>query len=114
MALEYTQKQNYEEYFIAGDFVDVITTTGEALVLATSTVSAIDKNGVDATAEVLDTATKALDTSPDSLSGFTNNMLKMRCKAGVATKSPYKITFYGVTTEGNKWEIDINLKIKEL
>ena len=113
MALEFFEKQNYEEFFVAGDFVDVITTTGEKLVLATSSVVAVDREGTDVTNTVLETATKKLDTSPDSASGFTDNMLAIRCKAGVQASSPYKITFYGVTTEDNKWEIDINMKIKE-
>lgn len=113
MALEFFTKQNYEEFFIAGDFVDVITTTGETLTLGSCTVEAIDKAGNDVADVVLEQATKKLDDSPDSATGFTDNMLAIRCRAGEQAKSPYKITFKGVTSELNKWEVDINMKIKE-
>jgi hypothetical protein len=109
MALESFEKQNYEEFFIGGDYVDVLE-SGEALSLAPSTVIAEDKDGNDVTSTVLEASTKALDDSED---GGTNNVLKIRCRAGVEASSPYKITFKGETTLANKWEIDVKMKIKE-
>ncbi len=110
MALESFSKQNYEEFYIGGDYVDVLE-SGEELSLSPCTIVAEDAAGVDKSSTVLDTATKALD---DSESGGTNNVLKVRCKAGSEGDSPYKITFKGETTLGNKWEIDVKMKLKEL
>ena len=109
MALESFEKQPYEEITIAGDFESVMAST-EALVLATSTVTATDKNGSDVSSTVLDQSTKAIGDSPD---GGTSNALKMRCRAGSESLSPYKLSYRGVTSTGDKWEIDIRMKIKE-
>ena len=110
MALESFSKQSYEEFFIGGDFVDVLE-SGEELSLSPCTVIAIDAAAADVSITVLDIATKALDNSAD---GGTNNVLKVRCRAGAEANSPYKYTFKGETTLGNKWEIDVKMKVKEL
>jgi len=104
------EKQNYESFFIAADLVDVLE-SGESINLSGTTITAIDKDGNNASSIVLQTGTKALDDSPD---GGTNNMVKLRIQAGEEANSPYKITFRIPTDLNNQWEIDLKLRIKEL
>lgn len=110
-SVESFEKQNYESFFIAADLVDVLE-AGESIDLTNTTITAVKTDGItDATAIILQPATKALDDSPD---GGTNNMVKIRVQAGVEADSPYKITFRIPTDLNNQWEIDTKLKIKEL
>jgi nitrogen fixation protein FixH len=97
------KKQAYEEFTIAGDFVDQAE-SGETAVLVGSEILAIDKDGVDVKATLLDQATKAVD----------DTQLKIKLRAGTADKSPYKITFKIVTSAGNRWEIDVSCRVKEI
>ena len=86
------QKQNYERWFISADLMTVdgsLLEEGENIDLENTTITAIDKNGDDATADVLQVATKALTDSPD---GGTDNGVKVRVQAGVVDLSAYKIT----------------------
>lgn len=102
MALESFTKQPYEEFMIAGDFSKVLEDT-ETITLATSTVTAVNKStGDDTSSAVLDASTKEVDGS----------QLRCRCKAGL-TGEQHKITFRAVTSEENKWEIDVIMKVKE-
>ena len=111
MALEDFTKQGYEEFTIGGDFEEVIDSDApELLDLSKCDVKAWDKNNTVRTADVLYIATMALEDSPD---GGTNNVLAIKCKAGTELLTPYIITFYGETTLGEKWEIDVKMKIKE-
>ena len=103
------EKQPYEEFFMGADFVDVLD-TDEVLVLASSTIAAVDSDGTDVSATLLQAGSKVLDDSED---GNTDNVLKIRAQAG-ATANKYKVTFKTVTDQGNKWEKDIYLKVKEL
>jgi hypothetical protein len=102
MALESFTKQPYEEFMIAGDFTQVLEST-ETIVVGTSTVTATDKStGEDTSATVLDASTKEVD----------GTQLRCRCRAGL-TGEQHKITFRAVTSEENKWEIDVIMKVKE-
>ena len=109
-SIESFTKQNYESFFIAADLVDVLE-SGESIDLSGTTITAIDEDGNDATSIILQTATKALDDSPD---GGTNNMVKLRIQAGEEANSPYKITFRIPTDLNNKWEIDTSMRVKEI
>ena len=112
--IESFQKQNYEQWFISGDLMTTsgsLLEDGENIDLTNTTITAIDKDGNDATADVLQLATKALADSPD---GGTNNGVKVRVQEGVEDLSGYKITFKIPTDQGNRFEIDIKQKIKEL
>ncbi len=62
---------------------------------------------------VLDDATKERVDSED---GVVNSTLRIQIKAGEEGKSPYKVTAKVVTTASppNKWEMDINIKVKEI
>lgn len=109
-SIESFQKQNYEQFFIAGDLVNVLE-DNESIDIDNTAITAIDSDGDDASADILQGATKALDDSPD---GGTNNMVKIRVQEGLEANSPYKITFRIPTNLDNKWEIDVKLKLKEL
>ena len=101
--METIRKQSYEEFTIAGDFVDQAE-SGELAVLAGSVVLATDKEGVDVGATLLDQVTKAVD----------GTQLRIKLRAGSETASPYKITFKITTTLDNKWEIDVSCRLKEV
>lgn len=102
------KKQTYEEFFISASILDV-KEVSDSILLANSVVLAEDKDGTDVTSTVLDTASKRLDSDPSGTD--TNNMLSILVKAGTTTASPYKITFRFVTTAGNKWEVDVRMRI---
>lgn len=102
MIIEYFTKQPYEEFYIAGCFSNVLE-TGETLVLAESTVTAQDNNETDKSSDVLDQATISV----------IDSKLQIRCKAGIESESPYKLTFRVTTSTGNKWEIDVKMNVDE-
>jgi len=104
------QKQNYERWFISGDLYGRLE-EGENIDLTNTSIIATDKDGNDATADILQLATKALTDSPD---GGTNNGVKLRVQEGEEDKSPYKITFRIPTDRDNRFEIDLKVKLKEL
>jgi len=110
MALESFIKQPSEEFPVWGSILDV-QEASETVVLAASTVVAIDKDGNDVTSSVLDSATKALGSDPDG--SYTDNMLGVKVQNGTEEASPYKITFEMHTSAGNIWEKDVRMKIKE-
>jgi len=104
------KKQIYEEFFVYASILNV-QDSYESIVLGSCSVTAIDTNEDDATADVLEAGTEALSDDPNGI--YINNVLSVRVKAGTEALSPYKITFYIVTDKGNKWEIDLQLTIKE-
>jgi len=113
-SIESFTKQNYEQWFISGDLMTIngsLLEEGENIDLTNTTITAIDKDGEDATADVLQLTTKAICDSPD---GGTNNAVKVRVQAGVEDLSAYKITFRIPTDRDNRFEIDVKQKIKEL
>lgn len=112
MAIPKTTKQGWEEYFIAGSIIDVQKDGAETVVLGTSTIEAIDAEGNDALATIVDAATKKLDDDPNG--SYTDNMLSVKCKGGVEASSPYVVTFKMVTTEGQKWETEMKVVVKEI
>jgi len=102
-------KQNYEEFYIVGDFYKDIDPS-DSIVLGSSSVAAEDKDGADVTATVLTVATLAV---ADSKVTGTDNCLTVWVKAGSEAKSDYKITFKAACASGMKLELDIIMKIKE-
>ena len=99
--MESFNKQSYEEFVIAGDFVNVLA-VGETLVLADCDVKAYDKLDADVTSSILEN--KAVSGS----------QLQITVKAGSNSSSPYTLTFYAETSDGNKWELDVRMKVKEI
>lgn len=120
------KKQPFEEWVIAADFSDNMDIAGgEDLVIGNCTIEAVDVNGNDATengslnaaAQICDTTTKAIGT------GAEQGYLKVLVKAGLETeevndetvdRSPYKITFKGITDAPEKWEKDVIVTVRNL
>lgn len=106
-------KQPYEEYVIAADFsANMDLAGGEDIDIADplTTVTAVDKNGDDATTDITDQDT--VDKGTGSELGY----LKVLIKAGTVDLQPYKITFRAKTTAGTpeQWEKDVVMQVKEL
>lgn len=111
MALEKFEKQPSEEFYIYGSILNVQDET-EVINLATSQVTAKDlSDGSDATSIVLNTATKKLADDPDG--EYTDNMLGVLCQAGGDGKK-YQVTFLMPTSAGQIFEVDVQMKVKEL
>jgi hypothetical protein len=120
------KKQPYEEWVIAADFSDNMDIAGgEDLDLQNCTIEAVDAQGNDATqngtlsaeAQVANTTTKAKGT------GEEKGYLKVLVKGGLEKetvddveedRSPYKITFKGLTTSAEKWEKDVIVTVRDL
>jgi hypothetical protein len=101
MALESFTKQPYEEFVIAGEFSAVLAV---AETISTPLMTAINKKtGTDTTATVIEAGTVAVN----------GTRVQARCKAG-ADKETHKITIRAETSDQNKWEIDVLMKVKEL
>jgi len=98
-------KQPAEKFVIAFSFADELG-DDEAIVINSSTVTAMDNTGVDVTADVLESITKVL----------ADTAIKIQVKAGTVEKAPYKLTARAVTdtSPANLFELDIIMKIKEL
>lgn len=115
MAIGKVKKQSWEAFYIAGSILpwqeDGST---EVVDLATSTVIAEDAEGTDVSATFLEQATKALDDDPDG--DFSDNMLSMQLKGegGLEADSPFKVTFKIITDEGNQFEVDVRVEVKEI
>ncbi len=107
------QKQEWERFFISGSILNV-QETGEKVVLASSTVSAVDKDGTDVSTSFLDQTSKKLDTDPKSCNNDTDNMLSVRVQSGDEDVSPYRVTFRMVTTLGNRYEADMRVGVNEV
>lgn len=98
-------KQPWEEFVIAGSIEDAMD-TGETIDLANSDISAIDlSDSSDSTSTVVEIATKAKDD--------TLGYLKVRIKGG-AHGEQHKITFRIDTEQGNQYEVDVKMKVKEI
>jgi len=110
-------KQPSESYLLGADFSQVLE-EGEYILVGTSDVSAVDNIGDDATSDVLDNNDMVVDTADadDLLSGttpVTNGMLVTRILGGDEDSSKYKITYLAQTSNGNTYEKDVLMKIKD-
>ncbi len=117
MKLYKEKKQSREDYTIAADFSDNMNIDGgEDLVLGNTSVRAVDKNGSDVSNVILDQSTKEIGGAATGPGGASElGHLKIKIRGGRANRSPYLITFLsGLTTEGEKWEQDVQLTIKEV
>ena len=103
MALDKFQKQPHEKYFIGVNYSKALGSS-EAIVLSSTEILATDSNGVDATADVLEDGSAAVDGS----------VLLIRVMSGLEERAPYKLTFRAHTDQGNIFEKDVNMRIKEL
>jgi len=116
MGLTATEKQGFESYFIHGDFSEVME-TGETIDVGNSTVTVLDAGEYDISTNPPTEITApedATDTVTDQGTIAADGMkLKVRIRGGDEAGSPYHITFRIVTSIGNKWEVDGQIKIKE-
>ena len=106
-------KQPWETWIVGADFSKVLQ-VGEALVNATSDIIAIDEDGVDVAATLLDNASKAVTTADAddiSVTPITNGMLVTRIEGGTAG-AKYLVTYKAVTDAGNQFEIDVKVNVK--
>lgn len=110
MALDSFEKQPYEEFRISADFGHNFQ-AGETLTLGSCTVGATDGDGQDVTATVTDQTTIAVINGVES--AVDSAALQILVRAGT-TGATYKITFKGVTSLDHHWELDVNMKVKEL
>lgn len=102
MARASFEKQSWETWIIAMDISDDLE-DGETILLATSSISAVDKDGNDVSNDVLDSSGKAV----------SGPLLQIRVFAGDESLQPYKITFRAVTSLDNKYELDVKMVIRE-
>jgi hypothetical protein len=100
--MDKVQKQPYEEFPISVNFNRNFT-DGEAIV--SQTVTAYDKDGIDASAQVTNQST----ITNDGAGGVIVTII-----GGEEARSPYKISFRCVTTTDNKWEHDVQLRVRDL
>ena len=103
MAIASFQKTSWESWVVAANFADDLV-DGETIVLATSDVSATDKTGANATTGVLDQSGKAV----------SGTYLQIRVVAGTEALSVYNIKFKAVTSLGNNYELNVEMKIKNI
>lgn len=110
-------KQPSESYIFGADFSQVLE-EGEYILVGTSTITAVDSAGDDSTAIVLDNADKAVQTAEEEdldsgTTPVTDGMLVTRIQAGTEALSKYKLTYLGLTSNGNTYEKDVKMKIKD-
>ena len=105
MALTRTEKQPWERYFIYGDFKKVLADDETIKIVAPTTVTAVNKDGQDATADVIDDGTIYADD--------VEKRLYVRIKDGLEAGSIYKFTIRIETSAGNRFKVDGEIKVKE-
>jgi len=96
-------KYIWEEFIISGDFRKAPAASGEEIDEEASSISAVDKNGVDASLIILEADTKV----------GSGTRLSVKCKGGDVSKSPYRIDFKMVTSLENKYQARMELLIEE-
>ena len=115
MATGKVKKQSWEAYPISASILKwQPDDSTEVVELATSTVIAEDKDGTNVSDTFMNQGTKTLDSDPDG--DFTDNMLSMKfaSEGGLEAASPFKVTFRMITDEGNYYEADYIVTVKEI
>jgi len=97
-------KQPYEEFFWGADFSDVMDTDNESILLASSSITAMDS------AELSDDTVFYVAT----LMVVSLSILAVRVKAGTAALSPYKFTYRIETSAANKYEKDVFMSVLDV
>ena len=104
MALEKTTKQGYDSFLLTANF-SANMRTGDTMILGNTVMTATDKEGDDATSAILTVGDKAI----------SGTRLQVRIKAGTEALSPFVVRFLtGITTLGDQWEKDVQVRIKEV
>jgi hypothetical protein len=104
------EKQPNEKYYIGASIYDV-QDSDEFIVLGSSSVAAVDKDGTDVAATLLNVSTLRLDDDGD---GGANNVIEVLLQAGSASASPYKVSFLMSTNKGQTWEQDILVYVNDV
>jgi hypothetical protein len=99
MSMSSFTKQQYEEYPINADF-SANMTDGESIV--SQSVIAVDRDGLDVSTAVLDQATVANNGA---------SLVSVKVRAGSLAGSLYTITFRCLTSTGNRWELDVGMRV---
>ena len=97
-------KQNYESFWVYGDFTNVMD-ENDLMVLVDCQVKAFDADDVEVTNEVI---------IPNSLFLTQRTMLACKVFNGNEDEGPYKITFYDVMDNGNRFELDGFMDVSEI
>ena len=108
-------KQPNETYLFGVDYSQVLE-EGEYILVGTSTITAVDNEGNDATSDVLDNTDKVVQTADEddiSVTPITNGMLATRIKGGTEALSKYKLTYLAQTSNENTYEKDVLMRIKD-
>ncbi len=103
-------KQPSERFYIQASIYEA-QTAEDAIVLGEVAVTAQDRDGGDASAVVLDPSSLVLASDPRG--SFTDNVVGIRVRNGTQASSPYKITFRMPTQNGDLWEKDVWMIIRE-
>ena len=114
VVLDQFSKQSWESNMVGVDHSKNLA-SGESIVLGSSTVTAIDGDGDDATSTVLDNDDMVVGTASQSdisVTPVANGLLSTRVKAG-SSGVIYTLTFKAVTSAGNKIETDIKMKVED-
>jgi hypothetical protein len=106
------EKHPDEQFYLGGSILRV-QQSGETITNASSSVSAVDKDGTDVTSTVLDTSTKGVVTHDDSTGDAVQNVLRVLVRAGTEAASPYKLKYTMVTNMSHTWVVTIHLYIVE-
>lgn len=109
MAISSFVKQSSETFYVYGSILRV-QDADEVIILGSSSVTAVDDDGTDVTSTILVSGSEALSADPDG--SYVDNALRVRVRAGVATGSPYKLTFLMVTNKGNTYEVDAQMVVR--
>jgi len=96
------QKTPWETWISAANFANDLAKDGGTIVLATSTITATDKDGTNVTSTVLNQTGKAV----------SEGLLQIRVRAGAEAASPYDILFRAITTLGGQYETIVKMKVK--
>ncbi len=98
--MERFTKQLSESFTITGDFSENMS---DAETLEDIVAIARDKDGNDATNDILDLATLVV----------VNQGIDVMVQGGTVALEPYVITFMCTTSHPHDWEIDVKMRVKD-
>jgi len=96
------RKQPAESFAIGIDFSGWLA-DGEAIVLGSSEAVAYDNNGQDVSSTILE----------DGSLATYNGILQVRVQGGTVAGKRYKVSFRATTDEGNTYEDDVLVIMKD-
>lgn len=97
-----TDKQPWESFVPYVEFGDNMTAS-ETITIGASSATITDVDGTDCTSSMI-----------SSIQVIDRTKLAARLSGGTESKSPYKITFRITTSDLNKWEKDVQVRVIDL